>query len=154
MQVKLMNNHSLSNVLNKTVTTTATYDAQMVTAIDDKQIVVRVALPTDNVKWTSINYMQVDGAYYYIDSVKHLVNGAAEINGSIDLLMTYRNAINQLSVLAERSTSHGSPRIADPLRAFEAGAVTSVVPFTSSIADGEAEGTYVLSTSQKGYQQA
>lgn len=151
MQVALMNNRSLPNVLNKTVSTTATYDAQMVTAIDDKQIVVRVKLPYSAVNWKAINYMEVDGAYYYIDSVKHIANGISEINGSIDLLMTYRDAIKQLNVLAERSTSHGSPNIADPLRAFEAGADVKVSAFTSSIDDKENMGVYVLSTSQKGY---
>lgn len=151
MQVALMNNRSLPNVLNKTVSTTATYDAQMVTAIDDKQIVVRVALPYSAVNWKAINYMEVDGAYYYINSVKHIANGMAEINGSIDLLMTYRDAIKQLNVLAERSTSHGSPNIADPLRAFEAGADVKVTNFSSSIKDTEVEGVYILSTSQNGY---
>ena len=153
MQVALMNNRSLKNVLNKTVTTTATYDAQMVTAIDDKQIVVRFHLPYTAVNWKAVNYMEVDGAYYYIDSVKHIANGISEINGSIDLLMTYRNAIKQLSVLAERSTSHGSPLIADPLRASEAGAEVKVSSFTSSIGEAESTGTYILSTSQNGYKQ-
>ena len=151
MQVALMNSRSLPNVLNKTVSTTATYDAQMVTAIDDKQIVVRFHLPYSAVNWKAVNYMEVDGAYYYIDSVKHIANGISEVNGSIDLLMTYRDAINQLNVLAERSTSHGSPNIADPLRASEAGAEVTVVNFSSSIKDTEAEGVYILSTSQNGY---
>lgn len=153
MQVALMNNYSFKNVLNKTVTTTATYDAQMVTAIDDKQIVVRFHLPYTAVNWKAVNYMEVDGAYYYIDSVKHIANGVAEINGSIDLLMTYRDAIKQLSVLAERSTSHGSPNIIDPLRASEAGAEVKVSSFTSSIGEAESTGTYILSTSQNGYKQ-
>ena len=150
MRVALMNNRSLPNVLNKTVSTTATYDAQMVTAIDDKQIVVRVALPYSAVNWKAINYMEVDGAYYYIDSVKHVANGISEINGSIDLLMTYRDAIKQLSVLAERSTSHGSPRIADPMRAFEAGGKVLKSDFSSNINDTEPAGAFVLSTSQNG----
>lgn len=150
MQVKLMVNLSVENVLNKTVSTTATYDAQMVTAIDDKQIVVRVKLPTSEIKWTAINYMMVDGAYYYIDSVKHIANGLAELNGRIDLLMTYRDAIKQLSVLAERSTSHGSPNIADPLRAFEAGGKVLKSDFTANINDTEGAGAFVLSTSQNG----
>ena len=153
MQVALMNNYSFKNVLNKTVTTTATYDAQMVTAIDDKQIVVRFHLPYTAVNWKAVNYMEVDGAYYYIDSVKHIANGISEVNGSIDLLMTYRDAIKQLNVLAERSTSHGSPLIADPLRASEAGAEVKVSPFTSSIGEAESTGTYILSTSQNGYKQ-
>lgn len=153
MQVALMNNRSLPNVLNKTVTTTATYDAQMVTAIDDKQIVVRFHLPYTAVNWKAVNYMEVDGAYYYIDSAKHIANGVTEINGSIDLLMTYRDAIKQLNVLAERSTSHGSPLIADPLRASEAGAEVKVSSFTSSIGEAESTGTYILSTSQNGYKQ-
>ena len=153
MQVALMNNRSLKNVLNKTVSTTATYDAQMVTAIDDKQIVVRFHLPYTAVNWKAVNYMEVDGAYYYIDSVKHIANGISEVNGSIDLLMTYRDAIKQLNVLAERSTSHGSPNIADPLRAFEAGAEVKVSSFTSSIGEAESTGTYILSTSQNGYKQ-
>lgn len=150
MQVALMRNKSLNNVLNKNVSTTATYDAQMVTSIDDKQIVVRVALPYSAVNWKTINYMEVDGAYYYIDSVKHIANGISEINGSIDLLMTYRDAIKQLTVLAERSTSHGSPLIADPMRAAEAGERVNTLVFPG-INDGEANGAYILSTSQNGY---
>lgn len=153
MQVALMINRSLKNVLNKTVSTTATYDAQMVTAIDDKQIVVRFHLPYTAVNWKAVNYMEVDGAYYYIDSVKHIAKGISEVNGSIDLLMTYRDAIKQLNVLAERSTSHGSRNIADPLRAAEAGAEVKVSAFTSSIGEAESSGTYILSTSQNGYKQ-
>lgn len=150
MQVALMNNRSLKNVLNKTVSTTATYDAQMVTAIDDKQIVVRFHLPYNTVNWKNVNYMEVDGAYYYIDSVKHIANGISEVNGSIDLLMTYRDAIKQLSVLAARSTSHGSPLIADPLRASEAGEKIDTLLFPN-IADSESSGAFILSTSQNGY---
>lgn len=150
MQVALMNNYSFKNVLNKTVTTVASYDAQMVTAIDDEQIVVRVKLPYSAVNWKAINYMQVDGAYYFIDSVKHIAKDISEINGSIDLLMTYRSAIKQLTVLAERSTSHGSPAIADPLRAFEAGETVNTLLFPS-IDGGESTGAFILSTSQNGY---
>lgn len=150
MQVALMINRSLPNVLNKTVSTTATYDAQMVTAIDDKQIVVRFHLPYSAVNWKAVNYMEVDGAYYYIDSAKHIANGITEINGSIDLLMTYRGAIKQLSVLAERSTSHGSSNITDPLRAFEAGGKVLKSDFTANINDTESAGAFVLSTSQNG----
>ena len=150
MQVALMKNYSFKNVLNKNVTTTATYDAQMVSAIDDKQIVVRFHLPYSDVNWKAINYMQVDGAYYFIDSVKHIAKDISEINGSIDLLMTYRDAIKQLTVLAERSTSHGSPNIADPLRAFEVGETVNTLTFPS-IDGGEATGAFILSTSQNGY---
>ncbi len=153
MQVALMKNQSLKNVLNKTVSTTATYDAQMVTAIDDKQIVVRFHLPYTAVDWKVVNYMEVDGAYYYIDSVKHIANGISEVNGSIDLLMTYRDAIKQLNVLAERSTSHGSRDITDPFRAADAGGVVDVKGFTKVISDTEANGAYILSTSQRGYAQ-
>ena len=148
MRVSLMKNRSLNNVLNKDVSITATYDAQMVTPIDDKQIVVRFHLPYNAVK--TVNYMEVDGAYYYIDSVKHIAKGISEVNGSIDLLMTYRDAIKQLNVLAERSTSHGSNKIADPLRAFEAGGKVLKSDFTSNINDTESAGAYVLSTSQNG----
>lgn len=145
-----MNNLSLPNVLNKTVSTTSSYEAQMVAAIDDKHIVLRVNLPYSAVNWKAINYMQVDGAYYFIDSVKHIAKDISEINGSIDLLMTYRDAIKQLTVLAERSTSHGSPNIADPLRAFEVGERINTLTFPS-IDGGESTGAYILSTSQNGY---
>lgn len=151
MRIALMNNRSLPNVLNKNVSTTATFDAQMVTAIDDKQIVVRFHLPYNAVNWKAVNYMEVDGAYYYIDSVKHIAKDVSEVNGSIDLLMTYRDAIKQLSVLAERSTSHGSPNIADPMRASSVGGNVTVTSFTSEIKDDEVSGAYVLSTSQRGY---
>ena len=145
-----MFNKSLRNVLDKTVSTTAEYDAQMVTAIDDKHIIVRVALPYTAVNWKAINYMEVDGAYYYIDSVKHIAKGISEINGDIDLLMTYRDAIKQLTVIAERSSSHGSPALVDPLRASEAGGKVDVTKFSSKIGDAERDGAFVLSTSQSG----
>lgn len=151
MRVALMKNRSLPKVLNKSVSTTATYDAQMVTAIDDKQIVVRFHLPYNAVNWKTVNYMEVDGAYYFIDSVKHIAKGISEVNGSIDLLMTYRDAIKQLNVLAERSTSHGSHIIADPLRASSVGGKVAVTNFTSEIKDDEVSGAYILSTSQRGY---
>lgn len=150
MQVALMNNFSLPKVLNKNVTTVGAYDVQMRTAIDDKQIVIRVRLPYSAVNWKAVNYMQVDGAYYFIDSAKHIAKDISEINGSIDLLMTYRDAIKQLTVLAERSTSHGSPNIADPLRAFEVGETVNTLTFPP-IDGGEATGAYILSTSQNGY---
>lgn len=150
MKVALMISLSLKNVLNKTVSTTATYDAQMVTAIDDKQIVVRFHLPYTAVNWKAVNYMEVDGAYYFIDSVKHIANGVTEVNGSIDLLMTFRDAIKQLTVLAERSTSHGSPLIADPMRAAEAGERVNTLIFPSINGD-ESHGAFILSTSQNGY---
>ena len=150
MQVALMINLSMENVLNKTVSTAATYDVQMVTAIDDKQIVLRVKLPYSAVNWKAINYMEVDGTYYFIDSVKHIAKDISELNGRIDLLMTYREAIKQLSVLAERSTSHGSAALVDPLRASEAGGKVDVTKFSSKIADGETSGAFVLSTSQNG----
>lgn len=150
MRVALMKNRSLRNVLNKDVSTTSSYDAQMVTAIDDKQIAVRFVLPYTVVNWKSVNYMEVDGAYYFIDSVKHIAEGVSVVNGSIDLLMTYRDAIKQLNVLAERSTSHGSPNIADPLRASEVGSKVDVTNFSSKIVDTESAGAFVLSTSQDG----
>lgn len=150
MRVALMINLSMEEVLNKTVSTTATYDAQMVTAIDDKQIVVRFRLPYTAVNWKAVNYMEVDGAYYFIDSVKHVAEGISDVNGRIDLLMTYRDAIKQLNVLAERSTSHGSPNIVDPLRAFEAGGKVLKSDFTTNINDTESAGAFVLSTSQNG----
>lgn len=150
MRVALMNNLSLHNVLNKNVSTTASYDAQMVTAIDDKQIVVRFVLPYTAVNWKAVNYMEVDGAYYFIDSVKHIAEGVSDVNGSIDLLMTYRDAIKQLNVLAERSSSHGSPALVDPLRASEVGSKVDVTKFSSKIVDTESSGAFVLSTSQNG----
>ena len=153
MDVTLYRNFSVENKLNKNITQVANYAAtQLVEPTDDYDISIRMTSPTSVLRWDVVNYMQFDGAYYYIRSVEEVRNGYSVIHGEMDLLMTYKSAINQLYVEADRSTSHGSGRLQDDMRMISVDSEKVVLTFSEgSIAESEALGRYVLVTSQAGY---
>lgn len=152
MNIVLYKNLSVSNKLNKDLTTVTTLQSvQAVEPIDDSDITLKVAIGNNTVKWSNINYFSFDGAYYFIDSVEHLNNGLVNINGSMDLLMTYKSAINQLQVTATRTTSNGTDRAEDSLRLASVDSERIVREFPNKIDETEEGGFYVISTSQSGY---
>lgn len=152
MDIILYKNFSVENKINKNITTVATYaGTQMVEPYDDHDITVKFTVANSLLKWSNINYMQVDGAYYFVDSVEHLADGVELVHGRMDLLMTYKNAIGSLKVLAERSTSHGSTRIYDVNRLLSVDSVRTVAVWPLKVLGSEAAGCYVLTTAQKGF---
>lgn len=151
MDLILYRNNSVSNKINKNLTTVATYQAvQLTEATDDHDISIRMTVATDVTRWDEVNYFEFDDAYYFLTSRELDHNGDTIIHGSMDLLMTFRAEIGNLKVLALRSTSHGSPRLADAARSFSVDAERSVLPFPNPIPDQEVDGFYVLTTSQPG----
>lgn len=153
MDVTLYKNFSVENKISKNLTQVAKYAAvQMVEPVNDAEISLRVTIPSDTVKWDNVNYFEWDDAYYFVESVNFVANGLSEINGRMDLLMTYRTAINGLQVRLNRSSSHGSSRLEDDLRHYSISSSKAVVAFPRPFAETQAGGSYVFVTSQKGYQ--
>ena len=152
MDVTLYRNFSVPNKLNKNLTQVAKYTGvQVVNETDDFDVSVRMTVATDTLKWDNVNYFEWDGAYYFLESVTKTANSISTVNGRMDVLMTYRSAILQMRVLAARSTSHGSGRLADSLRSITVDSERIVTEFPNQIADTESMGRYVLVTSQSGY---
>ncbi len=151
--VNLYKNFSVYHKLNKNITLVESYPAeQLVEPTDDYDISIRMTVPTDTLRWDNVNYMRFDDAYYFIDHVEQLRNGVSVVHGNMDLLMTYRDAINGLSVEALRSSSHGSSRLQDDMRRISVDSDRIVSRFQTQIVDTEGAGCYILVTSQSGYQ--
>lgn len=152
MDIILYKNFSVENKLEKSITAVATYTGQqMPEAYDDYDIAVKFTVPNATLKWSNVNYMKVDGAYYFVESVEHLRENIELVKGRMDLLMTYKDAIKSLRVLAERSTSHGSTRLDDENRLLSVDTTRVVSTFPNKILGGEMSGRYILTTAQKGY---
>lgn len=152
MDVTLYKNFSVANKLTKNITQVARYQGvQLVEPVNDSEVSIRMSVQTDDLRWDVVNYFEWDGAYYFLTSVDKQANGLSVINGEMDLLMTYRTAILQLQVVAERSTNLGSERLEDSLASFAVDAERSEVLFPNQLSDQEADGFYVLTTSQMGY---
>ena len=152
MDVTLYKNFSVENKLNKNLTQVAKYAGiQVVEPTDDYDIQIRMTVPTDTLKWSNVNYFEFDGAYYFLESVDKQANSISVVNGRMDLLMTYQSAIQALSVLPERSTSHGSMRLEDQNRRITVDSVRTVVAFPNTISGSEGMGAYIVTTAQSGY---
>lgn len=152
MDVTLYRNFSVPNKLNKNLTQVAKYTGvQVVEETDDFDVTIRMTVPTDTLKWDNVNYFEWDGAFYYLESVTKTANSISTVNGRMDVLMTYRGAVNALNVRAVRSTSNGSGRLEDTERAITADSERTVVNFPNPISGSEATGVYVLTSSQSGY---
>lgn len=155
MDVILHKNFSVPNKLTKNITQVARYQGvQLVEPVNDAEVSIRMTVPTDDLRWDAVNYFEWDGAYYFLSSVDKLANGLSVINGEMDLLMTYREAILRLSVTAERSSSHGSPRLEDSLSQLSVDAERIEIEFPNAPSDEESGGFYILTTSQSGYSPA
>lgn len=164
MDVVLYKNFSVPNKLSKNITEVARYQGvqliqsldryqggQAVQAVNDADVSIRMTVPTDDLRWDAVNYFEWDGAYYFLTSVDKQVNSLSILNGEMDLLMTYSDAILQLMVTAERSSSHGSPRLEDSLSQLSVDADRIEIEFPNAPSDQENAGFYVLTTSQAGY---
>lgn len=152
MDITLYRNFSQPNKLNKNLTQVAKYTGvQVVNETDDFDVSIRMTVPTDTLKWDNVNYFEWDGAYYYLESVTKTANSVSTVNGRMDVLMTYRSAVNALNVRALRSTSNGSGRLEDTERAITADSDRTVLTFPNSIPDTEAAGAFILTTAQNGY---
>lgn len=152
MDVVLYKNFSVENKLNKNITEVGRYSGvQSVEPTDDNAVRVRMTAPRDQLTWSVINYFQFDGAYYFLDNVEMEASNISILVGRMDLLMTYRDAINGLMVLPERSTSHGSMRLDDQIRRISIDTDRSVLQFPNIINDNEGSGTYILTSAQPGY---
>ena len=105
------------------------------TSLNNPVFVLSGARPTD------INYAMFDGAYYFIDDIRSIRNNLYEISCSIDILATYRAAIQGTSAFVEFASA-GHTDIMDKR-------IVPLSPVTQRVASGNLlisrSGCYILS---------
>ena len=156
LTMMLYRNQSLPNVINKNLgSTLATLSGQLVEETDDYSSEIRVSCSGDDLDATyGANYfrlVEATNAYYFIDSVEQVRNGLFVIKGHLDVLMTYRDQINNMYILAERSSNLGSTMIDDPYVVEALSKTRLVTLFPKQLDLTENAGAYVMLTSQIGY---
>ena len=103
MVVTLFINTSEKNVLNKRITQIGQYNCKIK---DDCSVtnptIILQNIPNANL--AKFNYMYIDifQRYYFIDSPVLLNNGLVEITGKTDVLMSFRNEIEECSGVLDR----------------------------------------------------
>ncbi len=103
MNVTLYINRSEKNVLNKALTTIGQYNCKIK---DDCTItnptIIIADIPDNNI--SRFNYMYIDTfeRYYFIDAPTLLNHGLVEVAGKTDVLMSFKDEINNCSGVLER----------------------------------------------------
>ena len=155
VDIQFYRNNSLPNTVTKSLTSVANYPGeQLRNETGDVEVSIRVATDAQNLDPTKCNYMRVNSTFYYVTDVVAVANGTCEVRGSLDPLHTYRAAIQNLSVLADRSTNLGSMEIRDGARRFSSRKTRTVIPFPNVIEEEYTHGTYIVVTAQDGFEPA
>lgn len=89
MELKIYNNNSNTNVLNKNITLVNTLDFSL--KIDNS--ILQPVLILKNYSTGNYCYIEQFKRYYYITDIKLLTGGLYQLQLDIDVLMTYKNII-------------------------------------------------------------
>lgn len=109
----LYTNDSDNNVVYKSLTNARPYDVIVKTPSNVITPIITITT-NDNISQFNYGYMPDFGRYYYITSIKPIVNGVWEISLKVDVLMTYKNQMGNFEVIIERSASSFTPYLNDP----------------------------------------
>lgn len=106
---------------------------------------------TLNGSYDGCNYCEIDGRYYFVDSINQERTGIFTLQLHIDVLMTYQAAIDSLPAIVGRSPAWNNANLPDPdwtrQQNTQAFCVPVGSPFTyMSDGDGLAYDRYILTT--------
>lgn len=114
MQIILYQTKSETNKINKTLSAPLTLN--VVRLLDDTSImtpIIDVRNSIGNLSAKNYAYIQAFQRYYFINSYEILSNEIVRLHLTVDVLMSFKNDINNLSVIAERSTNKGNVYLND-----------------------------------------
>ena len=89
MELKIYNNNSNNNVLNKNMTLVDTLEFNL--KIDNS--ILQPVLVLKNYNKGNYCYIKEFGRYYYITDIKLLTGGLYQLQLDVDVLMTYKDVI-------------------------------------------------------------
>lgn len=114
MQIILYQTKSETNKINKVLT--SPLNLNVVRLLDDTSVtepVIDVRNSIGNLSIKNYAYIQALQRYYFITSYEILSNDIVRLHLSVDVLMSFKNDINNLSVIAERSSNKGNVYLND-----------------------------------------
>ena len=118
MQLILYNNISDKRKLNKTITQLSTVEIKLK---DENEIVNPTVILSATYLPPSANYVYIEKLkrYYYINGQRILPGNRLELNLSVDVLMSFKDVINNSVVVARRSGNNYNKMLPDmiPLQA-------------------------------------
>ena len=118
MEIVLFSNKSDNRKLNKEITS---YGKIQVTLKDECTVInpkfLIKATQWKNIPIYGVNYCYVSSfnRFYYIDDIKYESGNTIEITCSVDVLMSYKNEINNLICLIDRQENIVNPELTDEL---------------------------------------
>lgn len=147
----LYKNKSLPNVVSKTLTGGVNVTGQMVNEYDERNPKFQVSKSISNID--QYDYMKFDGKYYYISTTVQEANNIIE--GQIDPLMSFPDVVGALTCYIERGGT-ATPYVKDEQDTYLSYKNQNVIEFPSSagFSESEADGAFILVTSQQGYTSA
>ena len=113
MEIIFYNNKSSNNTLNKTITETFRTSGTLrdETSIVDPVIVI--SQNPDTISTSNYAYIPSMKRYYYITNVESVRNGLVMITMHVDVLMSFKSDIDNVSGIVLRSTAYSNPFIID-----------------------------------------
>lgn len=152
--IVLMRYTGLPQVINKSPTTvkTLTGNFRQPFSLMNPIIDVSGGDVQSHLMSNGVNYAMIDGKYYYIQDVTARHNQHLEIKLHLDVLMTYKDEINKLDVMLERSSTAPNDNIRDDMYPLDSNKSYTVIDLPNGFSDQEADGTYILVTNQTGYE--
>ena len=98
MELKIYNNNSNNNVLNKNLTLVDTLEFNL--KIDNS--ILQPILILKNYSNGNYCYIKEFKRYYYISDIKLLTGGLYQLQLDVDVLMTYKDIINTKPILTSK----------------------------------------------------
>lgn len=139
--ITFYNNVSDKNVLNKSISSVGNLEGSFKTPFD-------IETPVITIEHSGIiegNYCYIGelSRYYFIDKMEIITNNTIKLYLSIDVLMSFKDAILSLQCDIDNSSTNYDDYLSSPFYVATVKTKTDIIPFSSGFND---TGEYVLIT--------
>ena len=151
MTITLYKNQSLSNVVDKVLTSERTIEG--VRLVDETFNEYNPSIIISGVTdFDGYNYFKFDDKYYFIqpDGIEWSTDTICTVKGQLDVLMSYKDVIRSIECYVERSDDEQT-YVQDDFDTLACYQNKEVIDFNEGFSEVEQEGEYIFMTAQKGY---
>lgn len=151
MTITLYKNQSLSNVVDKVLTSERVIEG--VRLVDETFNEYNPSIIISGVTdFDGYNYFKFDDKYYFIqpDGIEWSTDTICTVKGQLDVLMTYKDVIRSLECYVERSDDE-QPYVQDDFDTLACYQKQEIIDFNEGFSEVEPDGVYIFMTAQKGY---
>lgn len=152
MTITLYKNQSLSNVVDKVLTSERVIEG--VRLVDETFNEYNPSIIISGVTdFDGYNYFKFDDKYYFIqpDGIEWYTDTICTVTGQLDVLTTYKDFIRSLTAYVSRSESSGSTLIKDDDDVLSVQQLYDTIDFPNGFSGLEEDGCYILTVAQSGY---